>query len=70
MDNALLDREMVHVILNAFHVASNEAMSSLVTNPTKPINRPTGTKFANAETRVLNLLNELYPDIVQQYFNI
>ncbi len=71
MDNALFDRDMVHVILNAFHIASEEAMSSLITSPTKPLKgKPTGSKFANAEMRVLETLNELYPDIVAQYFNI
>lgn len=71
MDNAIFDREMVHVILNAFHIASNEAMSSLIANPSKPLKeKPTGFKFAEAEIRVLETLNELYPDIVAQYFNI
>jgi len=71
MDNALFDREMIHVILNAFHIASNEAMSSLIASPNKQTkDKPSGSKFADAEIRVLEILNDLYPDIVTQYFNI
>lgn len=65
-----IDRDMAHVILGAFSVASFEAMSSLVSADEEVHGRPEGKDYADAELRVLRALTVLYPDLTKQYFDI
>ena len=69
MDVETIDREMAHVILSAFTVASFEGMSSLNANLKPKKDKPLGPDFVRAETNVLKLLNSLFPDVVSQYFD-
>lgn len=72
MDNPIyIDRNMAHVIMSAFCVASFEGHSSLIAN-SKCVKKdaPESEDFASAEHRLLRVLNSAYPDVVAQYFNI
>lgn len=71
MDNTIpIDRDMAHVILSAFNVASFEGMSSLNSKDNPIKGKPEGQDYADAELRVLRVLTVLYPDIAHQYFDI
>jgi hypothetical protein len=65
-----IDRDMAHVILSAFTVASFEGMSSLNAKPAKSNNKPNNSDFVHAEANVLRTLNTIYPDVVAQYFDV
>lgn len=65
-----IDRDMAHVILGAFSVASFEGMSSLIENNQAIEGRPEGGEYAAAEIRVLKVLTKLYPDVAKQYFDL
>lgn len=73
MDNntLIIDRDMAFVILQAFSVAEFEGMTSLVFSTSAGIKgRPEGKAYADAEFRVLELINKNYPDIAKQYCDI
>jgi hypothetical protein len=70
IDTIPIDRDMAHVILSAFSIASFEGMSSLNALAKNPKDKPIGSDFAQAEANVLKTLNTIYPDIVAQYFDI
>lgn len=70
IDTIPIDREMAHVILGAFSVASFEGMSSLVEKNSTIEGRPEGADYADAELRVLRVLTKLYPDVATQYFDL
>jgi hypothetical protein len=70
MDTILIDRDMAHVILSAFNVASFEGMSSLNSKDHPIKGKPEGQNYADAELRVLRILTVLYPDVAYQYFDI
>ncbi|MFY4731154.1 hypothetical protein [Nitrospira sp. BLG_2] len=73
MDTIYLDRDMAHVILGAFQVAEHEAMTSLVSvncGEAGIHGRPEGRDYAAAELRVLKAINNLYPDVAKQYFDV
>jgi hypothetical protein len=65
-----IDRDMAHVILGAFSVASFEGMSSLIENNHAIEGRPEGGEYAAAELRVLKVLTKIYPDVAKQYFDL
>lgn len=70
IDTIPVDRDMAHVILAAFAVASFEGMSSLIENNQAIEGRPEGGEYAAAELRVLKILTKLYPDVAKQYFDV
>lgn len=65
-----LDKAMVHAILSAFSVAEHEGMSSLVSADKTISEQPSGKEFVKAEFRVLQALHSIYPEIVNEYFEI
>jgi hypothetical protein len=45
-------------------------MSSLVSAGKSISNQPSGKEFAKAEFRVLQALHSIYPEVVNEYFNL
>ncbi len=70
MDNEPIDRDMAHVILNAFKVSSQEGMSSLTPNYRTPPDKPVGWEYAKAERRVLEYIATIYPFLAKDYFDL